>query len=284
MPSYNQGEYIEQSILSVLDQDYPNLEFIIMDGGSSDCTVSILEKYQQRISFWVSQPDGGQSAAINSGFKRSTGDILCWLNSDDYYLPGTLMDVNQKLDVNKPQLLFGNARHQNDADGTLHNSYFDPFKNWDIQEGDYIVQPSSFWTRKAFETTGELRENLNFGFDWEWYARATAAGVEFIPSAGYYSVYRIHAGQKSNDDNPERFKELTAIARELKPDKFEWTDQYILSHLSSLKTIYRLTESPLLQRFEYRLLKLLHPDLMKKMDRITLKKYISLYFSGGNNT
>ena len=89
-PSFNQGRFIEETIRSVLDQGYPNVEFLVLDGGSSDNTVEILKRYDARLSFWRSEKDAGQAAAINEGFRRAAGDILCWLNSDDLHLPNTL--------------------------------------------------------------------------------------------------------------------------------------------------------------------------------------------------
>ena len=88
-PSFNQGKYIEQTIQSVLDQDYPNLEYIIIDGGSTDETVEIIKKYEHKIHYWVSEPDKGQTDGINKGFAKCTGEIFNWINSDDYYEPGT---------------------------------------------------------------------------------------------------------------------------------------------------------------------------------------------------
>ena len=92
-PSYNQGQFIEQTIRSVLLQNYPNLEYIIIDGGSTDNTVETIEKYEQYITYWVSEPDRGQSHAINKGFARCTGEIMAWLNSDDLYLPSALKSL-----------------------------------------------------------------------------------------------------------------------------------------------------------------------------------------------
>ncbi|RZK26019.1 MAG: glycosyltransferase, partial [Flavobacterium sp.] len=92
-PSFNQCQYIEQTILSVLNQNYPNLEYIVIDGGSTDGTVDILKKYDGRIAYWTSEPDKGQTDALNKGFERATGDIVNWINSDDYYAPDTLAQV-----------------------------------------------------------------------------------------------------------------------------------------------------------------------------------------------
>jgi glycosyltransferase involved in cell wall biosynthesis len=89
-PSYNQGQYLEDTIASVLGQNYPNLEYMVLDGGSSDNSLEIIKKYENHLAFWVSERDGGQSAAINRGFGAATGDILAWLNSDDMYLPRVL--------------------------------------------------------------------------------------------------------------------------------------------------------------------------------------------------
>ncbi len=95
--SYNQAEFLEATLRSVLDQNYPNLEYIVIDGGSTDGSVEIIERYQHRLAYWVSEPDAGQTDALIKGFSRATGDVLAWLNSDDLYEPGTLHEVGQAL-------------------------------------------------------------------------------------------------------------------------------------------------------------------------------------------
>jgi glycosyltransferase involved in cell wall biosynthesis len=106
-PSYNQVEFLGKAIDSVLNQNYPNLKYIIIDGGSTDCSKELIESYSNRLSYWESAKDKGQYYAINKGFARATGGIYCWINSDDYYLQGTFIYVVEKININKNEILFG---------------------------------------------------------------------------------------------------------------------------------------------------------------------------------
>jgi glycosyltransferase involved in cell wall biosynthesis len=111
-PSYNQAQFLEQTILSVIGQEYPNLEYILMDGGSKDGSVEIIKKYEQHFTYWQSEKDNGQGAAINAGFAKATGDILCWLNSDDLFMPGTLLKIGRMFqNISEPTVIFGNCLH-----------------------------------------------------------------------------------------------------------------------------------------------------------------------------
>jgi hypothetical protein len=137
---------------------------------------------------------------------------LAWLNSDDMYMSGTLAYIASKLDIRQPELLFGNCLHF--ADGKEAASGSDVFR-WHEQSNllliDYIIQPSSFWTRRAWLTTGPLDESLVFSFDWEWFIRAKKAGVRFCRDQKYLALYRTHDERKTTLGGDERLKELALI-------------------------------------------------------------------------
>jgi glycosyltransferase involved in cell wall biosynthesis len=212
-PSFNQAQFLEATLLSVMGQEYPNLEYIVMDGGSTDGSADILQLYGERFAHWQSAKDKGQSDAINAGFARATGDILAWLNSDDLYLPHTLRTVAANLDLSKAQILFGNCLHFFDNDSGLAwgSSVANLHASHQLKLWDYLIQPSTFWTRKAWEAVGQLNQNLHFTFDWEWFLRAQGAGVEFKPITSYLSVYRFHDAHKSGIGGSKRIEEILGI-------------------------------------------------------------------------
>lgn len=216
-PSYNQGQFIEQTILSVLGQQYPNVEYIIMDGGSTDNTVEIIKKYEHQISYWQSKKDGGQSIAINDGFKKSTGDILYWLNSDDMLMPGALFRMANYFLLNPNAIYFGNCLHFNEKSGGIYpygSNVQERFFKYPLSLVDTIIQPSSFWSKSIWQKVGLLREDLHFGFDWEWFLRAERLNVAFVPIHDCLSLYRFHDSHKSGTGGEKRQIEITTIYEE----------------------------------------------------------------------
>ncbi|WP_420154021.1 glycosyltransferase family 2 protein [Siphonobacter sp.] len=217
-PSYNQGAFIEETIVSVLDQQYPNLEYLIIDGGSTDESVEIIRRYSKYLSFWESTPDRGQSHAINKGFVRSTGAILGWLNSDDLYMPGTLVQIHTYLQ--EADLVFGNCWHLQEKQSeteSLRSDVTEKMQRVSLANEDYIIQPSTFWTRRAWEQTGPLREDLHFAFDWEWFLRAEQQKLKFQYVEDCWSVYRLHESHKTGTGGSVRQEEILHIYEQYAP-------------------------------------------------------------------
>jgi glycosyltransferase involved in cell wall biosynthesis len=213
-PSYNQGRFIEETILSVLAQKHAALEYLVLDGGSNDGTLEVLQKYHSDLSFWRSGKDRGQAAAINEGFQRSSGDILCWLNSDDLYLGHTLKTVADVFagNVDEPLVVYGGCELFDDRTQVSELRPAFPFDRASLAIADFLDQPSVFWTRKAWEIVGPLDESLHYGFDWEWFLRASKV-CRFIATDKVLSRYRIHPGHKSGTGGKMRWLELLKIVR-----------------------------------------------------------------------
>jgi glycosyltransferase involved in cell wall biosynthesis len=223
-PSFNQGKYIEQTILSVLGQGYPALEYIIVDGGSKDESADIIRKYEGQLAWWVSEKDNGQAHAINKGFARATGDILMWLNSDDMLVPGVLSFIATTVSTQGEGIYYGNCIHFRENQEGLDAWGGDVVRATRIHELehiDYIVQPSSFWNRSVYEKVGPLSETLHFGFDWEWFLRAKEHGIKFTPLNKPLSMYRFHDDHKSGTGGRTRQEELLKIYRRFNPAKGE---------------------------------------------------------------
>ncbi|MCC5944977.1 MAG: glycosyltransferase [Bernardetiaceae bacterium] len=196
-PSYNQGVFIEQTIRSVLSQNYPNLEYIIIDGGSNDASVDIITKYAQALTYWESKPDRGQSHAINKGFQRATGDIITWLNSDDTFTENALHKVAQYFTQNPEiALLHGKTIIW----GKGMEERIDGASPKDLEARALgslpFPQPSSFFKRRMFEEFGALSEDLHYGMDYDFFVQILL-NYPALRVDDVFSRYLYHEASKS---------------------------------------------------------------------------------------
>lgn len=237
-PSYNQGQFLEETILSIIGQNYPNLEYIILDGGSTDNSVEIIKKYEKNLTFWECKKDNGQADAINKGFSMATGDILGWLNSDDMYLPNTLLHISAKLDINLPQLVFGNSICIKEGKPNMVWSadLSNRLKKKDFMNGS-LIQPSTFWTRKAWDMVGDLNDKMHFIFDLEWFNRAKSAGVKFIYTRKHLSIYRFHSFRKIFNKEKERLYEIASVYGQFRNENYETAFRHLADRQSKVRRV-----------------------------------------------
>jgi glycosyltransferase involved in cell wall biosynthesis len=201
----NQAGFIEQTISSVLGQGYPDLEFLIIDGGSTDGTVDLIRKHERHLAYWVSEKDAGQSNAINKGLKRATGDIIAYINSDDYYLDGAFKLVADAYRENPDVDLWHGRCRIVDQFGTKVDErigsierYDEILDLWDVWwKRRNFVQPEVFWTKRISRKVGAFREDLNLVMDYEYWLRIFAAGgaPRFVDAE--LAAFRLQPNQKS---------------------------------------------------------------------------------------
>ncbi|NOZ25076.1 MAG: glycosyltransferase [Nitrospirae bacterium] len=199
-PSFNQSRYIERTILSVLNQNYPNLEYIIIDGGSTDGSIDIIRKYERYLACWVSEKDEGQADAINKGLKLGTGDLFAWQNSDDLYMPGAFMTVAEKFRERPDSaVFFGNFWLVDSDDEPIRDIRFTPFSfRCSLLEGIGISNQAAFWRRELFEEHGYLDPSLEFAMDLDWWLRLGHARAGFCFIRRHLGCLRIHEETKTS--------------------------------------------------------------------------------------
>ncbi len=206
-PSFNQGGFIRETIESVLSQDYSSIEYLVIDGASTDDTVSVLKSYADRL-FWVSEPDQGQADAVNKGFRKAKGEIFGWLNSDDTYLPGAIRKVVEFFQSNPDiSMVYGEA-YTVDAQGKIIEPYLtEEFDYQRLAETCFICQPTVFIRRHVFEEIGPLDINLHYCLDYEyWMKVGKRFRIGHMPE--FLATLRLHSAAKTVAKRKEAHQEL----------------------------------------------------------------------------
>ncbi|MDH3274512.1 MAG: glycosyltransferase [Gammaproteobacteria bacterium] len=178
LPSFNQGQYIDEALYSIVSQGYPNLELIVIDGGSTDNSVDVIRKYEKKMHYWVSEPDGSQTRGLIKGFARASGDIQCWLNSDDVFMESTLFEVARYFYEN-PEIdaVYGDAVWVNRTGAVLREQREIPFNRfiW-MYTHNYIPSVSMFWRRAVYEKVGGLDPSYELAMDADLWIRFAEVG------------------------------------------------------------------------------------------------------------
>ena len=200
-PSFNQVDFLERTIRSVIDQDYPNIEYIVIDGGSTDGSVDLIKKYEHRLAYWVSEKDRGQAHAINKGLERATGDWVAWQNSDDTYYPGVFLQLASVAKSNSAvQLIIGNMNLIDRDDVLLRDlKYVRPTYKSLLSEGMVLTNQSAFWRRSLHQELGLLSEAFDCSFDYEWFLRLLAHTSQSHHVNAPWGALRLHENTKTSN-------------------------------------------------------------------------------------
>ena len=226
-PSYNQGRYIEETIQSVLTQDYPNLDYIVVDGGSTDGTVEILKKYEGRLT-WISERDRGQADAINKGFRMAKGEIVAWLNSDDTYLPGAICKVVRYFDAH-PEIgmLYGEGYHIDEDGDIIERYYTEPFDYQRLSEICFICQPTVFIRAEIVRAVGPLDVRLHYCLDYDYWMRI-AKRFRIGHFKEYLANSRLHTDTKTLSKRLEVHREnLQVVKKHYGQVPMRWINAYV---------------------------------------------------------
>jgi glycosyltransferase involved in cell wall biosynthesis len=210
-PSYNHAKYLDATIDSVLGQDYPNLHYHVQDGASTDGTIELLKNYGDRLS-WRSEPDRGQSHAINLGFAGIDCDIMAYLNSDDTLLPGALANVaNFFLARPDVDIVYGHRVFIDREGLEIGRAILPAHDGRTLQYADYVPQETMFWRRRVWHTLKSIDENFHYALDWDFILRAQAAGFKFARLRRFLACFRIHDEQKTAATYDVGLREMQAL-------------------------------------------------------------------------
>ena len=201
-PSFNQSAYLELTIRSVLEQDYPDFEYIVIDGASTDGSADIIQKYSSRLAYWISEKNSGQADAINKGMRRAKGEIVAWLNSDDYYLPHAIQSAVAALEANpQAMMVYGNMLAVDQTGQTINQLRYRPLTLEDLLCFQIIGQPAVFMRRAAFEKAGGLDLDFHFMLDHQLWLKIAAQGP-MIHVNETWSAARFHPLAKNRAQAP----------------------------------------------------------------------------------
>jgi glycosyltransferase involved in cell wall biosynthesis len=243
IPSFNQGAFIAQTIDSILQQSYKQVEILVIDGGSTDQTLDILRSYGDQI-FWLSEPDRGQAHAINKGLAMAKGDVIAYLNSDDYYLDGTLEKVASVLTSGTEERWLTGDYLIVDEQGKNIQSFVVAYKRFFRRRLSFnvlsvlnpIVQPSTFMTRSMTDATGTFNEELHYTMDYDYWLRAIRIEKPVILQ-DRLAAFRVHKASKGGSQYNAQFAEELAVARKYTINK--WLVFLHTFHNECIKSIYR---------------------------------------------
>ena len=225
-PSFNQVEFLERTIRSVVEQDYPNIEYIVIDGGSTDGSVELIKRYENRLAYWVSEKDRGQAHAINKGLQRATGDWVAWQNSDDSYYPGVLLQFAAAVEANSAaQVIIGNMNLIDRDDLILRDlKYVRPTYKSLLSEGMILANQSTFWQRSVHQELGLLSENFDCAFDYEWFLRLLANNRSTMHVNETWGALRVHGDTKTSNRQDVFDREFEQILSGREPSA--WDKRY----------------------------------------------------------
>ena len=241
-PSYNQAKFLEATIRSVLDQEYPNLEYIIMDGGSTDGSVGIIQRYEKNLACWVSEKDRGAADAIVKGFSRATGEILAYLNSDDLYLPGSFHAIGRVMQDQSVDVAYGNT-YWIDTDGAvLGERRQTPFARLGYLYGGFdLQQPATFWRRDLYVKCGGMDPSYLFTFDTDLFVRFARQKARFKHVNKFVASFRIHPESKSSNDVAICERELRRLREAYLPFPFQSFRASCFRNLARIQRVFWYT-------------------------------------------
>jgi glycosyltransferase involved in cell wall biosynthesis len=198
-PSFAQGHFLERTLYSVVNQNYPALEYVVQDGGSTDETIEVLRRYEHSLLHWASEPDDGQGDAINRGFAHTSGEIMAYLNSDDLLLPGALAFVARYFAAHPDvDVVYGNRMMIDENDGHIGSLVLPRHDDEELTLLDFVPQETLFWRRSAWEAAGgQIDPSLRFAIDWDLLLRFRESGAKIVRLPRFLGAFRIHEEQKT---------------------------------------------------------------------------------------